>query len=257
MSFSKKKITESLLKILLVILLFIIIEYFAASKAISDIIEGRWLEKDTIVSAILFFSGYAFAWGWYRIRYRLDSFLDDAIRLLKSAYKGYLGEKNTHDKLKDILGSEYKIYPNFVIPGTKFDNDFIIIGPKGIISIEVKNISGKYDFIGEDTYKHDSHYGNECTCKLSEYQSPSREIIRHRVELENWLIHQGFRDIKPVGFVLLVRENSLVGKIENPSGYYVVKGLSKLSETLEKTWFDFKLTSDLQQKLKDLFNKFS
>lgn len=256
LSFSEKNIVKNVLKIFSIILFFLIIEYFALQKSIQDIRSGLWFDKNTIIAALLFFSGYVFASIWYRIRYRVDNFLDDAIGRLKSAYKGYLGEKNTFDKLSAILGSDYKIYPNFVIPGTKFDNDFIIVGPKGIVSIEVKNISGKYDFIGEETYRHNLHYGNECLCKLSEYQSPSREIIRHCAALENWLGQQGFENFKPKGLILLAGDNSLVNKIE-PTNYYVIKNLEELTGTLEKTKIDPRFNSELLQGITNLFNKFN
>lgn len=255
--FLQEKIIKNLLRIILVITVFLVIEYFAVMKTAQDVQAGLWFNKDVIIAAGIFFSGYLFALAWNFFRHKIDFFLDNAIRHLKNAVKGYLGEKSAFDSLNDILGKEYKIYPNFRIPETGFDNDFIIIGPKGILSVEVKNISGEYDFIKEDTFKHDLHYGNECLCKLSEYKSPSREILRHCAALENWLVRQGFKNLKPKGLVLLAGDNSWVNKIEQPSGYYVIKSLEEVSETLEKTKIDLRFDVDLLRQLNSLFDKFS
>ena len=67
--------------------------------------------------------------GIVEIRFldNINDFLYKAKCALQNAWKGNLGERGTFKRLKQLLGDEYRIYPNFKIPGTEFDNDVIIL----------------------------------------------------------------------------------------------------------------------------------
>ena len=163
LSFSEKKIITSILTILLIILFVFLAAYFLLDWSISDIIVNkRWLDPQFAVVLVSIFTGFFLAVFEIKFLDRLTESLNRAIYTLRNALKGNQGEKKAFQKLKKILGEQYKIYGNFQINGEHFDNDVIILGPKGIISIEVKNISGTFSFKGEETYRHDWHNWNEC-----------------------------------------------------------------------------------------------
>lgn len=235
LSFSKNLIIKNLIKIIFVVICFLLIAYFGLGYSIGNIITNKkWLDPMFIIIGISFVLGLILGIAEIRFLNRIDTYLDKLITSLKNAIKGNLGEKKTFAKLKDILDKkDYKIYPNFHIPhpGEDFDLDAIIIGPKGIICLEIKNISGKFDFIGEDTYKY--WYGNKLL--LGEYNSPSREVIRHADRLQRWLYENNFKDISPKRFILLIDAE---WGILDPSGYYVIKGVEKLADTIQKANID-------------------
>ena len=257
LSFSKKQIIINILKITIVLLVLFLIVYISLDWGIRDIvIYKRWLDPKFITVAISLALGFLLAVVELKLLEELDAFLDKTTYALQNAFKGNWGEKKTFAKLKEILGQErrYKIYTNFQIPDTKFDNDAIILGPKGIISIEVKNIKGKFDFIGEETYKHEWCSGDECLCKLNEYHSPIKEVIRHSIVLEEWLAQSGYKDIKIKKAVLMVGSRFKINKIENPV-VYIVSGLNNLVNFIKDSYDDPRFTPEFCQKLSDIFDK--
>ena len=66
--------------------------------------------------------------------------------------KGYVGEKQV---LEDLvwLSNEYDIFPNLKISGEISDIDFVVIGPTGILAIDVKSHKGNIEFDGKDLLK--------------------------------------------------------------------------------------------------------
>lgn len=64
---------------------------------------------------------------------------------LQSFTKGINGEKQVRTLLKNNLSDEYTYLPNYVIPKSFVgDIDGLLVGPKGVIIIEVKNWFGSF-----------------------------------------------------------------------------------------------------------------
>jgi len=260
LSFSKKIIIKNIIKIFFIIFCFLLIAYFGLNFSITTIIrDKKWLDPMFIIIAATFFLGFILGVSEVRFLDKISNYLDKLTFNLKNAIKGNLGEKKTFEKLQQILGSEYKIYPNFHIPDPKltFDNDAVIIGPKGIICIEIKNIKGNFDFIEEETYKYYWHNKNQCRETFNEWNSPSKEVLRHSMVLQKWLEKKGINDIRPKPFLLLVGGMAEFHSKPNPRGYYVIKDLEKLPQTLQGTYEDGRFTEELCQSLVGLFgNKY-
>lgn len=252
-SFSKKQIIINLFKIVITVLILLLIAYFALGWSIKDIItHKRYLDPQSIAMAILLAVAMLLVIIEMAFLNKIGDFLDKSVYALKNALKGNWGEKKTFEKLREILDERYKIYTNFQIPGKKFDNDAIVLGPKGIISIEVKNISGEFDFIGEEIYKHKWCNGDECLCRLNMYHSPTREIIRHSLFLEEWLTQSGYKDITIKKAVLMVGSRFKINKIESPA-VYVIVGLDNLANYIQESYDDPQFTPEFCQKLSKLF----
>lgn len=257
LSFSKKKIIENVIKIIFAIICLFLIVYFGLGYSIENIIiNKKWLDPMFILLGISFSLGFVLGIVEIRFLNKFGDFLYRLWRNLKNAIKGNSGEKDTFKKLQDILDrKEYKIYPNFLIPipnsQKKFDIDAVIVGPKGVICLEVKNINGKFDFIKEETYKHDYHYGNDCIDLLKENKSPSREALNHRLSLEKWLHKNGFNDIFPRCIILFI-DGRVVNKLE-PVGYYVVPGIENLADRIQKLEINPYFKEEICQKLTQFF----
>lgn len=252
-SFSQKIIIKNSLKVFIIIFIFIAIEFICFRQTFVGIKAGKWSNLELIKTTITFILGVLFGVGGYYLRDKLEVFLDNIIRQIKNALKGNLGERKAIGRLQEILGSQYKIHRNFRIPNTKFDNDVIVIGPKGIILIEIKNIRGEFEFKGQETYKHYRCYGSECLCKLNEYKSPSKEVIRHSNALQNWLEVKGVKDIKIKRAVLLVG-HSRIRKIEDPT-VYIIPSLDGLAEFMDKSFNDNCFSHKFCDKLNQLLIK--
>jgi len=254
-SFSEKNIIKYSLIIVFIFSALILIVYFSLRLSLSAIIsQKKWLDPQFWATGIIFLAGIIFITILRYFLNKIDYWLDNAERNLKNALKGNWGEKKTFEEFQKILGADYKIYRNFKIQNRKFDNDAIIIGPKGIISIEIKNIHGDFEFIGEETYKHNWRYGNECLCKLNEWKSPTREVLRHCEAFEKWLSESGFNGIKLKRAILLVDTKARIIKLENPA-VYVVKGLNDLAKYIENSYNDSLFTPEFCEKLDKLLSE--
>lgn|SRR3989338_3294613 len=58
---------------------------------------------------------------------------------------GIIGERRVREELKK-LSDEFSVYQDVKLPMFKWNIDFVVIGPTGIFTIEVKNKKGKIDF---------------------------------------------------------------------------------------------------------------
>lgn len=254
-SFSQKEVIKNSFKIIVFIIIFILFEYFCFKSSILTVWkERKWLDPNFMLVGLSFFVGVIFVLIWRYIQGKLDIFINDTVRRLKNALKGNRGEKKTFARLKEILGQEYKIYKNFKVPGTNFDNDLIILGPKGLIYIEIKNINGAFDFVGEETYRYDRHHGDESLCKLNEQHSPTKKVLWHCEHFERWLSNNGFKEVIIKRAILLVSDNIKIVKIENPA-VYIISSLNNLADFIEKSYNDPLFTKEFCYKLDQLLSR--
>jgi len=93
-----------------------------------------------------------------------NSFLYGIDRKIGISMAGHEGEQKVFKELSNILDDRYTVYPNYIIPGHKFDLDFLIVGPKGLIVVEVKNFSNATVFSENEAVSvKDAGYKKETT----------------------------------------------------------------------------------------------
>lgn len=249
----------NLFKIIAFFIVFFLIVYIALGWSIRSIVANKcWLDPQFITVAISFTIGFLIALIELKFLTKLDVFYDRMVRALQNARKGNWGEKKTFEQLKQLLGNRYRIVRNFKIPDRKFDIDMIVLGPKGIITFEVKNIGSENDifrFEGADVYKITRYRnGNECSCKLSEYgnANPIQEAIRHNLALEKWLTKIGYEGIKVKGVVLMVSE----ARIEfNKPAIFIIKDINHIKQYIDDSFEDPAFTEEFCSKLEQVFKE--
>lgn len=251
LSYAKKQIIINRIKIIVVLGVLIIGLSICIRWIYKDIVAGVWSNERVVFASVYAVTGSLIMLVLVWLSRRLNDLTSDALLKLGNAIKGDEGEKQTLKKLQESLDERYKIYPNFVIPGKKFDLDVLIVGPKGILSIEVKNIGGIFDFIGDETYKHDRHNGNSCIDTLNEWRSPTRELIRHCAYLEMWLQHKGISNIKIKKVIVLAGNRHQVQKIENPS-VFIATSVDRLGSYLQTVYDDPRFTPEFCDKVNRL-----
>lgn len=190
---------------------------------------------------------------------KLDEWLDKRIFEIKNALKGNRGEKKTFERLSEMLGDHYKIYRNFLVPGRKFDIDAMVVGPKGIITFEVKNLGTEKDsfrFEGSDIYKVTRYSnGNECVCKMGDgYKTgnPIQEAKRHNQALEEWLMKNGYEGIKVRGAILMAGD-AKIESLNNPV-IYIIQGVDGIKHYMDRTFEDQRFTEEFCAKLNSFLN---
>lgn len=144
----------------------------------------------------------------FLLSYFSKDHIDTLVDNIKSFRFGKEGEDRVIEELKKTLDDSYIYVTNYQIPNTRIgDIDGLLIGPKGIIIIEVKNFSGVFRFAGEDMYK-------RVRGDIYRYfrKNPIWQINRQREYLGKFLKEKGI-DIKPSAIVVMAG-----GKISHISG---------------------------------------
>ena len=100
-----------------------------------------------------------------------DSFYFPALNFKR----GITGERNVREELKK-LPDEYSFYQDIKVPSMIGNIDFVVIGPTGLFTLEVKNKSGKINF-----------EGNNLTLNKQDDQKDLRQAKKGAVSLHEFL----------------------------------------------------------------------
>jgi len=96
-------------------------------------------------------------------------------RNLFSYGSGLSGELNTEDELAK-LSDEYLVFCDIKIPPNKWNVDFIVVGPTGLLALEVKNHKGKVSNKGKDLLLNGKIPKNNF---LKQVKGEARSISKH------------------------------------------------------------------------------
>lgn len=141
---------------------------------------------------------------------------------LQSFTKGIDGEKQVRALLEHNLNNEYTYLPNYVIPKSFVgDIDGLLIGPKGVIIIEVKNWVGSFFVQSGNIYRKYRH-----NTPLS---NPFVQVLRQAEALESFLTaNQQSVSVRK----LIVLVNGKLS-IEGKTGVYITQ-LGQLLDYISK-----------------------
>jgi hypothetical protein len=121
---------------------------------------------------------------------------------------GKEGENKVLQILEESLDDNFTYITNYVIPNTRIgDIDGLLIGPKGIVILEIKNYAGIFRISGGDMYR--KLKGD--VFKLYK-KNPFKQIKKQKEYLDKFLHEKGI-DVKITPIVVLV-----YGKIEKITG---------------------------------------
>jgi hypothetical protein len=175
-------------------------------SAISDSTIGIIALVIVLIISIAVIFAAVYAVGKIMERLLLNR-LNEQMRLYR---KGQLGEERVLNVMYGVLDSKWWLFHNLELPGRRLgDLDFVLVGPHGAWSFEVKAYSGEYRNVGEQWEK---RYG---TRWLSVRKSPTRQARRNAAELAQLLTtHQIKQWITPV--IIWANPESTV-LLDNPS----------------------------------------
>jgi hypothetical protein len=103
----------------------------------------QW-EGLTLQSWVALFLGVILTLAFVKLSQLFDGWYDGRYKEFGNFKKGIEGETAVITELKRILSVEYSIIPS-VDTGSNGDADIIVVGPKGVLVIEVKNWSTKVE----------------------------------------------------------------------------------------------------------------
>ncbi len=244
MSFSRsqylKAISITLLILFAVLLVAIISGWFVLSDS----------AKYGMVAVLLL--GYSL----YPIISRIGDWLDESwlgpiidkySRQARLARRGFEGENTVNEWLESIFPRE-SILPNVKfssLSGKLFDIDFVIVSAKGVMVVEVKNLSDQLYFEGEDCYQ----VKEKRKFLLSRDSDPRSEVDRHVSYLRSKLQTAGVFSGR-VNQVLAFSNGmaTWTGKTST----YIVRDADSLRRYVEGLPEDPDCTVEIQQSIKQV-----
>ncbi len=213
-------------------------------------INSRW-DVQTIVALTVFMMGFGFYPLYKKIYYFIGKVDDKIVKEIDIAKKGKQGESLVFDELNKILdNNEYFIIKNYRLPDRQFDIDFIVIGPKGLILLEVKNYSHDFVFTNDKCFVFTGH--KEEWKLLPQEKDPRFKMQEYSDLFIKYLDKLGYFSIKPKLGIVFIKENSIYIN-DSGTGIYLINGLKSLDKFLTDCYKDNKfskeLCSEVYQKL--------
>lgn len=239
----KHKATEWMIIVFVLIITFVFVWYFVVSM--------DWSNAPLISSLIFMAIGVVFGFIYSWIIKKIGFFL---ARLDYKKYRsrvGAEGENIVYKELDKILDDSYYVCRNYQIPGHKFDLDFLVLGPKGLVVIEVKNFSNSTVFL-EDRVVSIKNYGyKQESRELFGKADPRVSLDIHCRYLNNYLNYLGYKNIK-IKKVLVFPNDHIT--IEGSSKTYIVKKLNELDKYFTSAYLDERFTREFCESIIDKLN---
>ncbi len=240
MSFPKKKFFKAIFLLVITGVIFFATLSISAYYSLQNIFE-----YSVIGSFLLGFLYYPLNEKLVDWLFALSSpRIDNLIKEAKNSKRGFEGEDLVNSWLEDIVGKN-NFLKNVKLPFHIFDFDAVIIGDKGIIVLEVKNLSEQVYFENDQCYiKKDG--------RQIFLNKDSRNILNKRVSvLREYFSSHG------VGHIAiqkaLVYSNGLV-TWKGDVGVYIIKDKNVLENYLNNLDMDPECTVEIQNKIKKLLN---
>ena len=126
-----------------------------------------------------------------------DRLLEEGATDYKSFAQGERGEESVIAELANRLDKRWTIYRNLQLPGSKADLDAVLVGPPGVLVVEIKAYSGSFK-INRDRW----HYRRAGRWYLSD-KSPLKQALANKRRLEKYLAQHGLSEI-PVGTAVIL-----------------------------------------------------
>jgi hypothetical protein len=249
---NKKSYSESQLRknriikygalVIILVIFIVLIKY-----AILPIFQPKvWMNANSWIILILIMLGAITGLVSMAISRWLESFFYKVNYNINISAAGDEGEKKVYDELVKVLDDKYTVYPNYIIPGHKFDLDFLIVGPKGLIVMEVKNFSNATVFSEDKALSvKESGYKKEVT-KLVGSSDPRNKIDTHCKVLNSYLNYLDFDNIN-IKKVLVFAKDHVT--IDGKSKIFIVKKIYELGKYFDSLYADDRFTPEFCEEV--------
>lgn len=194
--------------------------------------------------AVLFgFALYPLIAGAFK---KIKSVEDGSIKESGAAKLGADGEEAVGEWLREVLPEKsYRILKNFTLPGCKFDIDFVIVGPKGVIIFEVKNLANQVTFSDDEYFQMVD--GKKQVLPFE--WDPRTQIKQHAYLLRKHFENCGYYNLIILKAVVFPKDDSV--NLAGKPGVYIINGRENLTNYLNRATILTEYTKDLCQKLVD------
>jgi len=242
-SYSEEIIRKNIFKQKLFTIIFLSLSIVALVYCIK---YSAPIDQNSVVIFTLMTMGLLFGLLLKWMTGRINSFFFKTDQKIGISSKGHEGEEIVSLEMKNILDEKYTVYQNFKIPGRKFDIDFLIVGPKGVIAMEVKNYSDRLLFFEDKIIKVRGEGYTRTVTELYGNYDPRNKLKNHCFSLNNYLQTMGLNEIKVRKVLVFINDNN---KIEENPGIFIVQGVNKLKSYFASLYTDEKFTTEFCEKI--------
>lgn len=215
--------------------------------------RGKFFRLEFVIAFLFFVTGWLFCVLSRKAAFKLDNYLDNLLQKIKNGEKGVEGEEVVEKELSSILDErDYKIYKNRKLPGFNFDFDFLVVGPKGVVFLEVKNYDSQLLFSSEGTFQVKNLGLKKETTRLLGRNNPRQQLKYHAGLLAEYLRLNGFGNVS-IRKALVFVKSGLVS-FDEKVGVYVVDGVGELKRFFDNLYEDGGLTSEERSRLVDFLD---
>jgi hypothetical protein len=244
MSFSKRKYIKAGMVLVAIVLVIVAITLFSGYFTLKDV--SKYGIAFVFLLGFLYYPLCLKLIDWIEKTF-LDPVVDEKKREMKNSRKGFEGENIVNVWLEEIVGKE-NFFKNISFQCCNFDIDNVIVCDKGVIAIEVKNLSDSIHFDDENCY-YEKEDGKRY---IWSYEDPRSEVKRHSNALRNYLNEHGFDTVKMNR--ILVFPNGKVSW-EGDLGIFIAKDKESLRRYIASSEADNVCTAEVQAEIKKLLNK--
>ncbi len=241
MRYTKKIIWINRLKIFIpfIIVLFFIGIYIGYISNESPYKLGLGLS-----GSILFILGFFYYPLNNKIVNKLDRIDDKFFNNIKNAELGIKGEELMFFELEKILPIGYTLYKNFIIPGRKFDINALIVGPKGVIILEVKNLLNNLEIFDNRIFY--SIDGQRFPMPIN--IDPRFEADEHCEKLKQFFNKNNINNLIINKAVVFTR-NGLIHINSKKTWIYLINGVENINKYFTSLTVDQQFTTEFCAKI--------
>jgi len=195
-----------------------------------------------------FLTGFLFFPAVRLVFKKIDKIEDKIISQSNSAELGIEGEETVNLWLEELLPKEnYKIFRNVELPKYKFDIDFVVTGPKGIILIEAKNFSKNVCFDNDDYLVEKLEKLEIC------HNDPRKKILYYEQKFREYLEENRVVGIKINSTIVFSEGNNVT--LNGKTGIFINRSRKDLNRYLMSLYDDPNYKKDINEKLNKLMEQ--
>ncbi|MCL5017511.1 MAG: NERD domain-containing protein [Patescibacteria group bacterium] len=249
LSYTKILSISNKAKLGLYIILLIVLGFISIRVGVINLLkDNNWRNPAILFSMISFVLGMLYVKLLKMFLKWQDKFQDKTEELIRRADLGDDGEKTLFTWAREIFsGHDYRLFPNFIIPGKDFDIDLIVIGHKGIFIFEVKKSANPIIFSNSGVFLMNDDQNPIAPLPFN----PLNELEKHESALINYLKSNQFEDVKIHSCLIIL--GSKIKFIDKPK-FFIAHDKKGVNEYIDFFTDDLRYTDKFCNDLSSLLS---
>lgn len=179
---------------------------------------------------------------------KLGPVIEENLSDSRRARKGCVGEDTVYGWLTEALDlGQCAILRNVIFPGVRGDADMVVIGPKGVVVVEVKNYSNPTRFERRAYY----YFFKRMSAVLSWYKDPRHQLEDTKNALSRFLANNGLASVSVHGVLAFVSQVSY----SQDAGVFVARDKDGIKRYFEDLPENISCTREVCERIKKILEE--